>query len=74
MNCANNLIEDSLDKNTIDYTLRQAGQKITHSELYDTQGKRVNDNNRLPEGIYIVRQYWDNGFITTKKIFINSFN
>jgi hypothetical protein len=73
--CNGNLVLDSEEATTsIDYYIYQAGGKITQSELFDLQGRRVNDNGTLPEGIYIIKQYWDNGFITTKKLYLNTWN
>lgn len=70
--CNGTLVLDSKETTSIDYYIYQSGSKITQSELYDLQGRRVEDKGRLPEGIYIVKQYWDNGFITTKKLYLNS--
>ena len=52
--------------------LHENGNYITQSEIFDLQGRRVNDKGVLPEGIYIIKQYWDNGFITTKKLYLNT--
>ena len=73
--CNGILVADSEDiTSSIDYYIYQAGGKITQSELFDLQGRRVNDKGTLPEGIYIIKQYWDNGFITTKKLYLNIWN
>lgn len=68
--CDGNILLDS--DITLDVILHESGSYITQSELYDLHGRRVDDKAILPEGIYIVRQYWDNGFITTKKLYLNS--
>lgn len=69
-----NLIEGNNNElyTSIDVILYENGNYITQSELYDLQGRKVNDKGRLIDGIYIVKQYWDNGFITTKKLYLNS--
>jgi hypothetical protein len=70
-----NLIEGSgaMLYKTMDVALYENGNYITHSELYDLQGREISkDKIYLPEGIYVVKQYWDNGFITTKKLYLNT--
>lgn len=68
-----NLIEgsDAQLYETMDITLYENGNYITNSKLYTLQGKELNNTDSLSEGIYVVRQYWDNGFITTKKLYLN---
>ena len=46
--------------------------KIGSPIYFDLAGRKVNDKGRLAPGIYIVVQNWSNGNITTKKVFINS--
>jgi hypothetical protein len=71
--CIGDMIENNFNKSSIEYYIHQAGGKITHSELYDLQGRKVNEDKiYLQEGIYVIRQYWDNGFVTTKKLYLNS--
>ena len=63
-----------IENNTmsIDYILNLNDSKIIQSEIYDLSGRIMNTKGTLPEGIYIVKQYWDKyGFITTKKLYIS---
>lgn len=41
---------------------------------FDLHGRQVNDKGRLAPGIYLVVEKWSNGEITTKKIFLNSWD
>jgi len=57
---------------SIDYILNLNDAKIIQSEIYDLSGRIMNTKGTLPEGIYIVKQYWDKyGFVTTKKLYIS---
>ena len=69
-----NLIEgsDAMLYETMDVLLHEHGNYITQSVIFDIHGRRVNDKGTLPDGIYIIKQYWDNGFITTKKLYLNT--
>jgi hypothetical protein len=41
---------------------------------FDLQGRKINDKGRFAPGIYLVVEKWSNGEITTKKIFLNSWD
>ena len=57
---------------SIDYILNLNDAKIIQSEIYDLSGRIINTKGTLPEGIYIIKQYWDKyGFVTTKKLYIS---
>jgi len=69
----NQLDLDGFDEATsIDFYLNLDNAQIVKSEVYDLSGRRVNDKGVLPEGIYIIKQYWNKyGFVTTKKLYIS---
>jgi len=45
--------------------------EILKSEIYTLQGRLVSNKGTLPEGIYVIKYYWSNGALTTRKVYIN---
>jgi len=66
----NGFIENNIM--SIDCVLNLNDAKIIQCEIYDLSGRIMDTKGTLPEGIYIVKQYWDKyGFVTTKKLYIS---
>jgi len=70
--CDGILIEDNFIANVTEIMDVNGLCKIGPPIYFDLAGRKVNDKGRLAPGIYIVVQNWSNGSITTKKVFINS--
>lgn len=60
----------NVTENNIDDGICRVGPPL----YFDLQGRKINDKGRLAPGIYLVVEKWSNGEITTKKIFLNSWD
>ena len=72
--CSGILVEDNFTANVTEIIDVNGLCKIGPPIYFDLTGREVNDKGRLAPGIYIVVQNWSNGNITTKKVFLNSWN
>jgi len=72
--CSGILVEDNLIANVTEIMDVNGFCKVGPPIYFDLAGREVNNKGRLAPGIYIVVQNWSNGNITTKKVFLNSWN
>ena len=50
---------------------KKAENELVYKEFYDIMGRKSNQDGTLTPGIYIIVEYYSNGDIITRKIYLH---